>query len=300
MVTLLRPIWLIATALTLLFATQLHAQERVQPAVAIKEPTVGDGVKGNAKKRLKLDIIWDELEASFRATRKFRVLSRNKADLAAVLEEQEFASSDLAKGDAAASGVLNNANYLILPTIQDFKFYSAHKKLPNFDSKYKRTDVGFLQISAKMIDTATGQVVANFSLSDKFNIGQGVVNGRGAVPSSKRFTKMAKTVAGQLADQFVNAVYPMKVVKRDRRGNVFINRGKDGGLKVGDIFDVFYAGEEMIDPDTGESLGASEEYVGQVKVSRINPKFTVAKVVKELDATNAPIGVGDILRTPQK
>jgi len=282
-------------------ATSLYAQGSTQPAVAIKQPVPGEGISKTHKKRLKTTILWDEMEASFRATRKFRVLSRNKAELAAVLEEQEFAKSELAKGDAAAAGQMDNANYLILPTVQDFKFYSAYKKLPNFDDKYKRTDVGVLRIGAKMIDTSSGQVVTTFSLNSKFSVNQGIVNGRGGVPSSKRFTKMAKEVSAQLADQFVNAVYPMKVVKRDnRRNQVFLNRGKDGGLKVGDVFEVFYAGEEMIDPDTGESLGASEEYVGKVKVTRINPKFTVAAITEETDPTNAPIGVGDIVRSPQK
>lgn len=289
-----------ALLLSLLVTYQVSAQTDSQPSVAIKEPTVGEGVSSRAGKDLNLGILWDEMEASFRATRKFRVLSRNKADLAAVLEEQDFAKSDLAKGDAAASGQLDNANYLILPTIQDFKFYSAYSKLPNFDDKYKRSDVGLLQVSAKMIDTSSGQIVTTFSLSSKFNLNQGVVNGRGGKPSSKRFTQLSNEVSAQLADQFVNAVYPMKVVKRDRRGDVVINRGKDGGLKVGQVYEVFYAGEEMIDPDTGNSLGSSEEYVGKVKISRINPKFTIAKVIEEVDATNAPINTGDILRAPQK
>lgn len=286
--------------ISFLLTSNTYALDSNQPSVAIKEPLVGEGVSVNATKRLNLGILWDEMESSFRATRKFKILSRNKADLAAVLEEQEFSKSDLAKGNAAASGQLENANYLVLPTVQNFSFYSAYSKLPNFDNKFKRTDVGLLNVSAKMIDTSSGQIVTTFSLSSKFNIRQGIVNGRGGKPSSKRFTTLSRDVSGQLADQFLSAVYPMKVVKRDRRGDVVINRGKDGGLKIGQIYDVFYAGEEMFDPDTGTSLGSSEEYIGQVKISRINPKFTIAKVMKEVDPANAAITTGDILRTPQK
>ena len=286
--------------ISLLLTFQTYAQSESQPSVAIKEPVVGEGISSNASRYLNLGILWDEMEASLRATRKFRVLSRNKADLAAVLEEQDFAKSDLARSDAALSGQLDNANYLILPTVQDFKFYSSYKKLPNFDDKYKRSDVGFLQVSAKMLDTSSGQIATTFSLSSRFNLNQGIVNGRGGRPSSKRFTQLSNKVSAQLADQFVNAVYPMKVVKRDRRGGVFINRGKDGGLKIGQIYEVYYAGEEMVDPDTGASLGSSEEYVGKVKISRINPKFTVAKIIEEVDATNAAINTGDILRASQK
>jgi hypothetical protein len=107
---------------------------------------------------------------------------------------------------------------------------------------------------------------------------------------------MAKAVAAKLADQFVAQVYPMKVIKRTKTNQVDINRGKDGGLKVGDKLDVFFAGEELIDPDTGKSLGSDEEFIGTVKVSRILPKITYAKIISEEDAESVPIGAGNILR----
>lgn len=283
-----------------LISPSLSAAQSSQPAVAIKKPTIGEGVPSSIVKDLNLTILWTEMEASFRATRKFRVLSRNKDTLKAIREEQKFAESDWAKGDAAATGQFDNANYLILPIVQDFKFYRTHKPLPNFDNKFKRTDSGLLEVSAQMVDTSTGQVMTTFDLKSTFNTKPEIVNGKSGKPNSIKFTSMAQEVAAKLADQFVDAVYPMKVVKRDRRGQVIINRGKDGGLKIGQILEVYYAGEELIDPDTGESLGSSEEYVGKVKISRINPKITIGKVISEEDPENAPIATGDILRRPQQ
>ncbi len=49
-------------------------------------------------------------------------------------------------------------------------------------------------------------------------------------------------------------------------GDVIINAGKEGGVKAGDAFVVVRVGEELIDPDTGESLGATEEEVGVIEV----------------------------------
>jgi len=144
---------------------------------------VGEGVSASAKKHLNLTTLWAEMESSFRATRKFRVLSRNKETMQAVLEEQQFAASDFAKGDAAEGGQMDNANYLILPTVQDFKFYRYHKALPNFDDKYKRSDIGLLEVSAQMIDTTTGQIVTTFYLKSSFSTKPEVVNGRGGAPS---------------------------------------------------------------------------------------------------------------------
>lgn len=270
-----------------------------RPTVAIKTPTLGDGIGSSKAKLLNLGQLQAEMEASFTATRKFQVLTRKDGTLKAIRDEQQFAQSDLAAGNAAATGEISNANYLLLPVVQDFVFYRQHKNMPNFEDKYFRTDSGRLLISAQLLDTSSGQIVATYSMSDKFATKRKVVNQKGGSPDSAQYTRMAKNVSAELADLFVDAVFPMKVVNRNRRGNITINRGSDGGLKLGQLLDVYYAGDELIDPDTGESLGATEEYVGRVEVVRINPKFTVTKIVREEDASNAPIGVGDILRRPQ-
>ena len=62
---------------------------------------------------------------------------------------------------------------------------------------------------------------------------------------------MAKKVAAQMTDQLVDAVFPMKIININGK-QVFINRGKDGGLKVGEVLKVFRPGEILIDPDTGK------------------------------------------------
>lgn len=273
--------------------------ESVQPAVAVKEPKVGEKVNKYAIKHLNTELLWAEMENAFRATRKLRVVSRNADVMQEIRDEQKFANSDLAKGDAAATGEMANANYLILPKVQNFKFYRSVKSLPNFDSKYRRQDSGLLHITAQMVDTTSGQVVSTFDLKSKFATKAEIVNTKAGAPNNIYFTKMAKDVSAQLADQFVNAVFPMKVVKRTKRNQVIINRGKDGGLEIGQKYDVFFAGEALVDPDTGESLGSGEEYVGQIQIVRINPKVSYGKIVSELDPENGPIGVGDIVRKPQ-
>ena len=270
-----------------------------QPAVAIKEPKVGEKVSKYAVKHLNLELLWAEMESSFRNTRKFRVLSRNKEVIKELREEQQFAESDMAKGDAATSGAMSNAHYLVLPKVQNFKFYRSSKILPNFDDKYRQQDSGLLRITAQMVDTASGQVVSTFDLKSTFSTKSKIVNRKGGAPNNVYFSKMAKAVSAQLADQFVDAVYPMKVVKRTRKNQVIINRGKDGGLKKGQKYEVFFAGEELIDPDTGESLGSGEEFVGVIEIVRINPKVSYGKILSEEDADNTPIDAGDIVRKAQ-
>ena len=276
----------------LVVSPSLHAATPAKPKVAIKTASIGEGISDYSKARLNLSIILDEMEASIQKTRKFDLLSRKKDVLESVTREQEFAKSEMTKGNAAPSGQLDNANFLILPTVQDFKFYRSSTPVPNLANKYVRQDSGMLEVNAQIIDTATGGIKTTFYLKSSFSTPKQVVNSKHGAPNSIHFTKMAKEISAQMTDQLVDAVFPMRVL--NVQGNqVWINRGKDGGLKKGNTLKVFRPGIALIDPDTGENLGSAETFVGEIKVTRVNPKFTIAELVK---GAEEPIEKGDIVR----
>ena len=60
--------------------------EEELPAVAVKEPKVGEKVGESVRRYLNIERLWAELEASFRATRKLRVLSRDQEVIADIRE----------------------------------------------------------------------------------------------------------------------------------------------------------------------------------------------------------------------
>ncbi len=283
------------SSIVLLNTESVFAAPAGKPRVAIKLPIVGEGVKKYVRKYLNLPKLLAEMEASLQAARKFEVLSRDKSSLRAIREEQQFAKSDLTKGNAAQEGALENVDYLILPTVQDFVFYRSVKPVPNLVDKYIRKDSGRLEINAQIVDTSTGAIKTTFYMKARFSTKNKVVNRRGGVPSSVHFTNMTKKVSAQMADQLVDTVFPMRVLNSQNK-QVWINRGKDGGLKVGDILNVYRPGAELIDPDTGENLGSAETFLTKVKVVRVNPKFTIAKIAGKNPAE--AIQKGDILRKP--
>ena len=53
----------------------------------------------------------------------------------------------------------------------------------------------------------------------------------------------------------------------------------------------FALGEELIDPDTKESLGREEVKVGKVKISQVNPKTSLATILEDTG-----IDTGAVLR----
>lgn len=286
-------VWLIILLTCLSF--QVEAAQRAKPVVAIKKANIGEGISKYSKKYLNLTTLWDEMENSILKSRKFDLVSRKKATLKDIREEQEFAKSDLTAGNAAAEGQIKNANFLIIPTVQDFKFYRSSKPVPNLDDKYVRRDSGMLEVSAQIIDTSTGSIKTTFVLKSSFATKKKVVNSKGGAPSSVHYTKMAKKISAQMADQLIDTVFPMKVLNIQGK-QVWINRGKDGGLKKGQILQIFRPGMALIDPDTGENLGSAETMIGKLKIKRINPKFTIAEIVSKEEGES--VERGDILRNP--
>ena len=51
---------------------------------------------------------------------------------------------------------------------------------------------------------------------------------------------------------------------------IIINAGALSGVNVGDVYVVVRGGEELVDPDTGLSLGTTETQVGTIKVTNNN------------------------------
>jgi len=72
-----------------------------------------------------------------------------------------------------------------------------------------------------------------------------------------------------LDEQGGGGVWEAKVITA-KEDQVVINAGSESGTKAGERFTVYRAGEELIDPDTGESLGAEETKVGEIEVVNNN------------------------------
>jgi len=278
---------------TIISAKIGHAAE--MPVVAIKAAKISKSVSPSAAKNLNTRKLLKEMEASFLATRKFSVVTRTKDSLEDIRKEQKFGESDLSAGDAAEAGQFKSADYLILPEIHHFSFYAKTHKVPHLQSKYFRTDHGSMEVNVQVVDTVTGEIKSTFALKDSFSTKERMVNKSGGIPNKKYFSKMAKNVSAQMADQFLELVFPVEVISV-KGEKVYLNRGKDGGLKTGDVLDIYLKGEALIDPHTGEQLGSAEEFVGKVKVTKVNPKFTIATILQ--DKLEGEISVGCIVRKP--
>jgi hypothetical protein len=83
-----------------------------------------------------------------------------------------------------------------------------------------------------------------------------------------------------------------KVAKILGNSEIVINRGKGEGVRRGMLFEIFTPeGEEVWDPDTGETLGTVEDVKAKAEVTEVKDRLAVARLQ---NAQETPFGAVDI------
>jgi hypothetical protein len=81
-----------------------------------------------------------------------------------------------------------------------------------------------------------------------------------------------------MTEETKQETYPASVVKVIDEYTVVINRGKEHGVDKGDQFLVYYIEpDEILDPETGESLGNLEVVRGTGSIVHVQPKMSTVK-----------------------
>ncbi len=73
-----------------------------------------------------------------------------------------------------------------------------------------------------------------------------------------------------------------KIVKIPSEYEVVINAGKNKAIHVGDKFEIYSAGDEIFDPDTGESLGALDYIKDTVEAVTVLEKMSICKHISNI------------------
>lgn len=71
----------------------------------------------------------------------------------------------------------------------------------------------------------------------------------------------------QLIDENAPEVAWQARVVQEKEGVVVMDAGSKSGIRAGDTFVIYRKGEELIDPDTGLSLGSMETKIGEIEVT---------------------------------
>lgn len=258
------------------FISIANAEVSDKYRVALSELVVSNAVSAKNTQIILDSSLIKEIENAIRNSRKFEVLTRDSNVMAKIRTEQEFAQGDLANDDGAArEGGFKTAQSLIIVEVNDFKLGHSAKKMPRVD-KYEVSDSASLFLTVQLIDTTTGSVNTSFIVKATSSTGTKISNSAGGTNMGLLpglITKASEQVAVKLFD----AIFPMTVIAvKDKQ--VYINRGQDSGISIGQVFEIFEKGESLIDPDTGEDLGTTETKLGSAKVISIKPKVSILEL----------------------
>tara|TARA_R100000027_G_scaffold67263_1_gene65301 strand:+ start:27372 stop:28277 length:906 start_codon:yes stop_codon:yes gene_type:complete len=258
--------------------------------LAVGPVDVNSGVEAKASRDgslVQLDRVSEsidsELTNSFQQTRRFDIFARS--DLSSILAEQNLAGSgnlDMNDPNTAQAFQLAGVQYLVVTTINDFQDYIEKA---TFQAIGKSVTKRIIRIGAiaKIYDTTTGKLLESVRVNTQQQDIESdpdfksVKNGE---LSENLVSQLSKSFSDQVASRVTNVLYPAKIV--GKTGNVVIfNRGDGFDIQKGDLWLVFAEGDEMVDPDTGESLGSVQAEVGKIRVIDVQPKVTRAEVIED-------------------
>lgn len=149
-----------------------------------------------------------------------------------------------------------------------------------------------VKVSLRLIDAATGQVVATSSaegIGTSRDMDAGVVdlnNGATLGLNTLKSTSMGKAledaIRKALAGLAVDTIRtPWTGLVVDVRGEtIILNAGADQNVSEGMVFAVYRKGETLTDPGTGEVLDVDIQRLGSVRVESVRDKVSVARMVE--------------------
>jgi len=259
-----------------------------KPTIAVYPTMLGSSIKNFDRYALDLQELTRRLEEALRATRRFSVFERNETVLQKWKLEGDIAESGLARESSTEFGKLNNVRLIIQPMVIEFALGSKFAPVDGLDGMYRRTDIGRLVVTSKVLDTTSGEIKYQITVDDGFSRGPTVVEGEGQTGVSLQdWTGLASQIGTQSASSIVNSIFPVQVVHY-QSNMLFLNRGEGGGIKVGDELELFSVGEDLIDPISQENLGPVEIPIGIVQIIQVKPK------------TSTAIPVGDLMIEPKR
>lgn len=221
------------------------------------------------------------LAIALQKTNRFNVVTRDSQGLSAMQEEQAFVESgnvDRSDKYAARAGKMRGAKYAVTTTIYDFSDNSETKRFATLGKAKTRRDLRF-NVTVKITDTTTGEIKATDRFESKSNT-QAVSGINSDSDTDEYVTELAEDVADKIAIFVADTIVPPRVIGKTGK-RVTINRGQGSGIAVGQVWEIYTPGVEMIDPDTGENLGAEEIPVGKISIIQVTPKFSVGNASED-------------------
>lgn len=244
------------------------AVAEIRPLPALAEKSTASGTR-NALERV-VQALDSQLIDRVHQTRRFQVVARS--DLAALRKDAEA---------TAGAFKLEGVDYLLVTTLEHFQDYTERR---HFESLGKTAAWRIINLAAvgKLYEASTGRLLetASFPLEIRDQEDQSGNFSKNGELSDRLLQEISTQLAERIANRVADVIYPARVLSKQDRQLTF-NRGEGTLVSQGQIWAVFAQGKELIDPDTGVSLGREEMEVGKVRVVRVTPKLSMAEILED-------------------
>jgi curli biogenesis system outer membrane secretion channel CsgG len=208
---------------------------------------------------------------------KYQVMERSALDK--IMQEQKLGMTGMVTQQSAAQvGKLLGVQVAVIGSVTEF----GHSK-GSTGGRIKNVKIGVSKQSAsvaidvRFINVNTGEILLaenirkqksksglsfgtpKFSFNNKNKFDQSIVGKatRDAIESIMKLLEKQSIAPGKFEGKVIKVA----------GGQVYINRGAQAGVNNGDVFVIYAKGEELIDPDTGLSLGSEDTKIGKIKVT---------------------------------
>ncbi|MCX5781709.1 MAG: hypothetical protein NT145_03255 [Elusimicrobia bacterium] len=230
----------------------------------------------------------DMMVTEFTNTKKVRVVER--AELETVMKEQNIGLSGAVNAQTAAQlGKILGVQYMVIGSVNEFGTKSSNLGAFGVGVKSHSANVG---LDIRIIDTTNAEVIAAATGQGKKSTKAVDISNADILPtnvsmgspefSSSLVGKATREAVQDAVSKVIDKIggsWQGAVAAIAEDGTITINGGENVGIAAGDIFKVVRKGEEITDPETGESLGSEDKTIGEIKIVEVKPKYSKAKAV---------------------
>lgn len=249
-----------AKGCTVVLTVEIDKVERKTSQASSKRDRLAVITTGNRSRSAFANTLRQEITDRIVQSQRFTVLDRSATNDKAFEQEEQFLEGRLNNAVDVKQSALP-ADYLLVINVTEAGVRTT-------------TKVTSVDLTGEFDVTSTSKtkVTVRYSLLEAATHGIQWSDSTVFEQGGKYIETARKQISDVIADKIVNKLTPAKVVAVTN-GQVIINRG-EAMVYDGDRFDIYSQGEELVDPDTGEVLGAAEEKVATIVITSIKDKIS--------------------------
>lgn len=222
-----------------------------------------------------LQTLYDKIVGYINTSAKYHVVER--ARLATIQKELELIDAGMTDGEAPESNRIKAAGYCIYGKVVQFRCSV------DAAGNDKWLVEGLLELQLQIANIESTSVVAARTVQAKLTdvVSSTIATTRDR--ESDAFYKLIDEAAKKVVAALNDVVSPVYVLSISKRSVLTANVAEDR-VSEGDEWEVFLLGEELVNPETGESLGQDEELLGRAVVTKPGAKTTKFRPKTKSDA----------------